>query len=40
MECTPEERERIKAIQRYLEGEKAVEIYRSLGRSKHWFYEW
>nr|QNO52130.1 hypothetical protein GAKKPHMA_00036 [Methanosarcinales archaeon ANME-1 ERB6] len=40
MEHTPEEEERIKAIQRYLEGEREVEIYRSLERSKGWFNKW
>jgi len=35
-----EEEERMEAIQRCFEGEKPVEIYRSLGRSKHWFYRW
>lgn len=40
MEFTPEEEERINAIQRYLEGEKPVEIYRSTGRSKRWFNKW
>jgi len=40
MEHTPEEEERIKAIQRYLEGEREVDIYRSLERSKGWFNKW
>ena len=40
MEFTPEEEERINAIQRYLEGEKPVEIYRSTERSKRWFNKW
>ena len=40
MEFTPEGEERINAIQRYLEGEKPVEIYRSTGRSKRWFNKW
>nr|AAU83404.1 transposase [uncultured archaeon GZfos27G5] len=40
MEHTPEEEERIKAIQRCLEGEREVEIYRSLERSKGWFSKW
>ncbi len=40
MEHTPEEEERIKAIQRCLEGEREVEIYRSLERSKGWFNKW
>jgi hypothetical protein len=38
MEHTPEEEERIKAIQRYLEGEREVDIYKSL--SKGWFNKW
>jgi len=37
MEHTPEEEERIKAIQRYLEGEREADIYRSVERSKGWF---
>lgn len=40
MEYTPEEEERIKAIQRHLEGEEPVAIYRSMGWSKHWFNIW
>ena len=40
MEITLEEEERIKAIQRHLEGEKHVDIFRSLGKSKRWFYKW
>ena len=40
MEITLEEEERIQAIQRYLEGEKHVGIFRSLGKSKRWFYKW
>jgi len=40
MEHTPEEEERIKAIQRYFEGEREVDIYRSLERSKGWFNKW
>ena len=40
MEYTPEEEERIKAIQRHLEGERSVDIYRSQGRSKYWFHKW
>ena len=39
MEHTPEE-ERRKAIQRHLEGEKAVDIYKSINRSKRWFNKW
>jgi hypothetical protein len=31
MEHTPEEEERINAVLRYLEGERQVDIYRSLG---------
>lgn len=40
MEHTPEEEERIKAIQRYLEEEREVDIYKSLERSKGWFNKW
>ena len=40
MEHTPEEEERIKAIQRCLEGEREVDIYRSVERSKGWFNKW
>ncbi|NOR77582.1 MAG: hypothetical protein GQ523_03970 [Methanophagales archaeon] len=40
MEHTPEEEERIKAIPRYLEGEREVDIYKSLERSKGWFNKW
>ena len=40
MEHTVEEEERINAIQRHLEGERPVDIYRSIGLSKHWFYKW
>ena len=40
MEYTPEEEERIKAIQRHLQGERSVDIYRSQGRSKYWFHKW
>lgn len=34
------EDERRRAIQRHLEGESPAAIYRSLSRSKHWFYKW
>jgi transposase-like protein len=40
MEHTPEEEERINAVMRYLEGERQVDIYRSLGRSKFWLNKW
>lgn len=40
MEYTPEEEERIKAIQRHLEGEEPIDVYRSIGRSKRWFNKW
>lgn len=40
MKYTPEEEERIKAIQRHLEGEEPIEVYRSIGRSKSWFNKW
>jgi putative transposase len=32
--------ERIRAIRRYLEGEKPPKIYTSLGRSHAWFFKW
>ena len=35
-----EERLRIEAIKRYLSAEKPSSIYRSLGRSKSWFFKW
>lgn len=34
------EEERIEAIKRHVEGERSVEIYRSLGKSKPWFMKW
>lgn len=34
------EEERIEAIKRHIEGERPVEIYRSLGKSKPWFMKW
>ena len=34
------EEERIEAIKRHIEGEKSVEIYSSLGKSKPWFMKW
>jgi len=34
------EEERRIAIRRYLEGENSAAIYESLGRSKHWFFNW
>lgn len=40
MEYTPEEEERINAIQKHIKGEKPAEIYRSIGRSKRWFNTW
>lgn len=33
-------KERIVAMRRYLEGEPAVKIYTSLGRSHMWFFKW
>lgn len=36
MELTPEEQERTQSIQRFLEGERAVDIYRDINRSKKW----
>ena len=35
-----EEEERIGAIKRHIEGERSVDIYRSLGKSKPWFMKW
>ncbi len=40
MELTPEEQERKQVIQRFLEGERAVDIYRENNRSKTWFKKW
>jgi len=40
MEITLEEKLRIKAIVRYLDGENPKPIYEDLGRSKKWFYKW
>lgn len=40
MEVTSEESHRIEAITRYSNGEKPVEIYTDLNRSKKWFYKW
>lgn len=40
MELTPEEQERKQSIQRFLEGERAVDIYRDINRSKKWFKKW
>ena len=40
MELTPEEQERKCAIQRFMEGEPAVDIYRDVDRSKKWFTKW
>lgn len=37
---TDSERERIEAIRRYHLGEKPVDIYTDLGRSKNWFFKW
>jgi putative transposase len=34
------EEERIEAIKRHVEGERSVEIYQSLGKSKPWFMKW
>jgi len=35
-----DEEERIGAIKRHIEGERSVDIYRSLGKSKPWFMKW
>ena len=40
MELTPEEQERKQVIQQFLEGERAVDIYRKNNRSKTWFKKW
>ena len=40
MELTPEEQERKQSVQRFLEGERAVDIYRDVNRSKKWFKKW
>ncbi|MEA3457706.1 MAG: integrase core domain-containing protein [Candidatus Thermoplasmatota archaeon] len=40
MDLTPKERERIEAIKCANEGERPVDIYHSLKRSKKWFYKW
>ena len=40
MEHTNEEKARIRAIKRYQEKEEPVDIYRSMGRSKRWFFKW
>jgi transposase len=34
------QQERIRAVQRFLNGERSEAIYTSLGRSKAWFYKW
>jgi len=40
MEITLEEKLRIKAIVRYLDGVNPKPICEDLGRSKKWFYKW
>ncbi|MCX6694650.1 MAG: helix-turn-helix domain containing protein, partial [Methanomicrobiales archaeon] len=40
MELTPEEQERIQAIQRFLKGDYPVDIYQNFNRSKKWFNKW
>ncbi len=35
-----EEELRVKAITKYIEGEKSLSIYSNLGRSKSWFFKW
>lgn len=40
MDLITEEHERIEAIKRANEGERPVDIYHSLKRSKKWFYKW
>ena len=34
------QQERIRAVQRFLNGERQEAIYTSLGQSKAWFYKW
>jgi putative transposase len=34
------EKERVEAIKRYLEGEKQSDICRKLGKTKTWFIKW
>jgi len=40
MELTPENQERKQVIQRFLEGERAIDIYLDNNRSKMWFKKW
>jgi hypothetical protein len=40
MVLTPEEEERVQAVQRFLEGDCPIDIYRSTNRSKKWFNKW
>lgn len=41
MDHTSEELDRINAIQRYIkEGERPVDVYSTMRRSKKWFYKW
>ncbi len=40
MVLTPEEEERVQAVQRFLEGDCPIDIYRSINRSKKWFNKW
>lgn len=40
MDQTPEQKERIEAVRRYINGEKPVDIYTNMGRSKYWFNKW
>jgi hypothetical protein len=40
MELTSEEHERKQAIQKFIEGEHPVDIYRNINMSKKWFKKW
>lgn len=40
MELTPDEQERIQAIQRVVAGDRPVDIYRNLNRPKKWLNKW
>ena len=37
---TKDEQERIDAVNRYLKGERPVDIFKTFGRSKGWLYKW
>jgi len=40
MDLTPKEEERLNAVQRYINGERPVDIYTSMGRSRYWYNKW